>query len=102
MQCDSYCQQRARSFYDTLVTLDENLEVKGVLVESWTNNDDFTEFEFTLREGITFHDGTPVDAAAVVHNLQLAGQGLLISNALKDEFLRPWPTPMHLPCWEHC
>ena len=31
MQCDSYCQQRARTFYDTLVTLDENLEVKGVL-----------------------------------------------------------------------
>jgi peptide/nickel transport system substrate-binding protein len=84
MQCDSYCQQRARTFYDTLVTLDENLEVKGVLVESWTNNDDFTEFEFTLREGITFHDGTPLNAEAVVYNLQEAGSGLLISNAITD------------------
>jgi hypothetical protein len=39
---------------------------------------------FTLRSGITFHDGTPLDAAAAVRNLQETGTGLLISNAIKD------------------
>lgn len=84
MQCDSYCQQRARSFYDPVVAIGEDLEPHGLLVESWTNNDDFTVFDFTVRPGITFHDGTPLDAAAIVKNLQVAGQGLLLGAALKD------------------
>ncbi len=84
MQCDSYCQQRARSFYDPVVVVGEDLEPHGLLVEGWTNNDDFTVFDFTVRPGITFHDGTPLDAAAIVKNLQVAGQGLLLGAALKD------------------
>ena len=84
MQCDSYCQQRARSFYDPVVVIGEDLEPHGLLVESWTNNDDYTVFDFTVRSGITFHDGTPLDAAAIVKNLQVAGQGLLLGAALKD------------------
>ena len=84
MQCDSYCQQRARSFYDPVVVIGEDLEPHGLLVEGWTNNDDFTVFDFTVRPGITFHDGTPLDAAAIVKNLQVAGQGLLLGAALKD------------------
>ena len=84
MQCDSYCQQRARSFYDPVVVIGEDLEPHGLLVEGWTANDDFTVFDFTVRSGITFHDGTPLDAAAIVQNLQVAGQGLLLGAALKD------------------
>ncbi len=84
MQCDSYCQQRARSFYDPVVVVGEDLEPHGLLVEGWTTNDDFTVWDFTVRPGITFHDGTPLDAAAIVKNLQVAGQGLLLGAALKD------------------
>ncbi len=84
MQCDSYCQQRARSFYDPVVVVGDDLKPHGLLVESWTNNDDFTQFDFTVRSGIKFHDGTPLDAAAIVKNLQLAGSGLLLGAALKD------------------
>jgi peptide/nickel transport system substrate-binding protein len=84
MQCDSYCQQRARSFYDPVVVVGDDLKPHGLLVESWTNNDDFTVFDFTVRSGIKFHDGTPLDAAAIVKNLQLAGSGLLLGAALKD------------------
>jgi peptide/nickel transport system substrate-binding protein len=84
MQCDSYCQQRARSFYDPLIAINADLEPVGVLVESFEANADSTEFTFTLRPDIKFHDGTALDAAAVVKNLQLSGTGLLIANAVRD------------------
>ena len=29
----------------------------GQLAETWSNNDDFTQFTFNLRKGIQFHDG---------------------------------------------
>ena len=84
MQCDSYCQQRARSFYDPLVVVGDDLQPHGMLIDSWTSNDNQDTWEFTLRSGINFTDGTPVDAAAVVKNLQLSGSGVLLSAALKD------------------
>ncbi len=84
MQCDSYCQQRARSFYDPLTATNADLETVGVLVESFEPNEDFTVWTFKLREGIMFTDGTPLNAEAVVYNLQEAGTGLLISAAVKD------------------
>ncbi|GLY33004.1 ABC transporter substrate-binding protein [Kineosporia sp. NBRC 101731] len=37
----------------------------GRLATAWQANDDNTEFTFTLREGVTFHDGTPFNADAV-------------------------------------
>jgi peptide/nickel transport system substrate-binding protein len=84
MQCDSYCQMRARTFYDPLVALNADNEIVGVLLESFESNADFTEWTFHVRPGIKFHDGTDLDAAAVVKNLQLAGTGLLISKAITD------------------
>ena len=84
MQCDSYCQQRARTFFEPLTATNADLETVGYLVETIEHNDDFTVWTFTLRSGITFHDGTPLNAAAAVRNLQETGTGLLISNAITD------------------
>lgn len=39
--------------------------VEPLLAESWEVNDDFTEYTFVLRQGVTFHDGTPFTAEAV-------------------------------------
>ena len=55
---------------DSLVGLDENAEWKPNLAESLTPNDDFTTWTIALRPDVTFHDGAPVDAAAVVANLE--------------------------------
>jgi peptide/nickel transport system substrate-binding protein len=84
MQCDSYCQMRARSFYDPLVAVDNDLNWRPYLAESLEANAEATEFTVKIREGITFHDGTPLDADAVIYNLQAAGKGLLIQAAVKD------------------
>jgi len=35
------------------------------LATAWSVNDDATEYTFQLREGVTFHDGTPFNAEAV-------------------------------------
>ncbi|MEZ5142531.1 MAG: ABC transporter substrate-binding protein [Acidimicrobiales bacterium] len=42
------------------------------LAESITPNEDLTVWTVTVRPGITFHDGTPLDAEAVRMNLQSA------------------------------
>ncbi|GGH37426.1 peptide/nickel transport system substrate-binding protein [Cribrihabitans marinus] len=44
------------------------LEVEPGLATSWEISEDGTEYTFTLREGVTFHDGTPFNAEAVKFN----------------------------------
>lgn len=61
--------QVARAVYDTLTVPDANGDFKPYLAESITPNDSFTEFTIKLRPGITFHDGTPLDATVVKNNL---------------------------------
>ncbi|HCK19249.1 MAG TPA: ABC transporter substrate-binding protein, partial [Thalassospira sp.] len=55
--------------YDGLVRYkDGTLEVEPALAESWTISDDGTVYTFSLRDGVTFHDGTPFNAEAVKYN----------------------------------
>jgi peptide/nickel transport system substrate-binding protein len=61
----------ARSFYDTLMERDEDGVPQPNLAESVEANDDYTAYTLTLREGIEFHDGEPLDAEAVVANFEL-------------------------------
>ncbi len=59
------------NLYDGLVRYTPGtLEVEPSLAEDWTISDDGTIYTFQLRDGITFHDGTPFDAEAVVFNFQ--------------------------------
>jgi peptide/nickel transport system substrate-binding protein len=44
--------------------------LKPDLATSWKTNADATEWTFKLREGVTFTDGTPFNAAAVVFNFK--------------------------------
>lgn len=55
--------------YDTLFALDADFQPQPQMVDSWTTSDDGLTWRFTLREGLMFHDGTPVtgaDAAASI------------------------------------
>lgn len=56
--------------YEGLVRLDQDGEIQPLLAESWEVSDDGLEYTFTLREGVTFHDGTPFDAEIVQFSLE--------------------------------
>ena len=56
------------SLFNTLVTIDENLEVIPDLAKSWEVMDGGRTYLFHLHEGVKFHDGTDCDAAAVKWN----------------------------------
>lgn len=60
----------AYSIYDPLVSLDENGEYKPFLAESIEANDDLTEWTVTLRDGVEFHDGSPLDAETLLWNFE--------------------------------
>lgn len=99
MQCDSYCFQRAKSFFDPVAVFGADLKVHPYLAESITPNAALTEWTVKVRSGINFTDGTPVNADAIIRNLQDSGTGLLISKALGDVAKLPSaadPTKMEL------
>jgi peptide/nickel transport system substrate-binding protein len=59
------------NLYDGLVRFaDGSLAVEPSLAESWEIADDGLTYTFKLRDGVTFHDGTPFNADAVKFNFE--------------------------------
>jgi peptide/nickel transport system substrate-binding protein len=56
---------------DKLIYVDADGKVSPWIAESWEQNDTATAFTLHLKKGVTFSDGTPLDAAAVVANLDI-------------------------------
>jgi peptide/nickel transport system substrate-binding protein len=52
--------------YSGLTALAPDMSAEPDLAEKWTTDAGSTEWVFTLRKGITFHDGSPCTAADVV------------------------------------
>jgi peptide/nickel transport system substrate-binding protein len=61
--------QVARSIYDTLTVPNGDGGFVPFLAESVTSNPEYTEWSIKLREGVTFHDGSPLTAEVVKNNL---------------------------------
>lgn len=61
----------AVNIYDGLVrNKPGTLEIEPALASAWTISEDGLTYTFTLREGVTFHDGSPFDAEAVKFNFE--------------------------------
>ena len=82
-----------RGIYESLIRLkgDSASEVEPLLADSWEPNADASSWTFHLHPGITFSDGTPLDAEAVKTNyvrtitLELGTQFILGSFLPKPE-----------------
>ena len=57
-----------RAVLDSLVFQEDDGTFAPWLATEWAVSDDSTEYTFTLRDDVTFHDGEPFDAAAVKAN----------------------------------
>ncbi len=60
--------------YDTLFAMDEKLNIKPQMVESYTISDDELTYTFKLRGGLRFHDGAEVTSEDVIASLQRWGK----------------------------
>lgn len=56
--------------FDTLFAMNDKGEIKPQMVDAWERSDDRLAWTFRLRDGLRFHDGTPVAAADCIASLQ--------------------------------
>ena len=61
----------ASHLWDTLTWLNDDLQVEPHVAESWRLVNNFT-WEFRLHQGITFHNGEPLNAEAVRFSIERA------------------------------
>lgn len=57
------------NIYESLTQLDDDMNVQPLLAESWDAVEEDV-WEFTLKEGITFHDGSDFNAEVVKANIE--------------------------------
>jgi peptide/nickel transport system substrate-binding protein len=55
--------------YEGLTVADTDWGVHPVLAEKWESNEDASEWTFTLRQGVTFHDGTPLTSKDAAYSI---------------------------------
>src|SRR6185312_13172737 len=60
----------ARQYLDSLVSMQPDGTVVPWLAEKWDISKDGLQYTFYLKKGVTFTDGTPFDADAVVANFK--------------------------------
>jgi peptide/nickel transport system substrate-binding protein len=60
----------SRLIFETLVRLDENGRPQPLLAGSWQAEPGNQRWRISLRDGVSFHDGFPLDAASVVASLR--------------------------------
>ncbi len=65
---DSPSSNVRSQIFDTLVVFDSDMNLQPGLATAWEPVGDAT-WEFTLRQGVSFHDGTPFTAEAVAASL---------------------------------
>lgn len=68
---DGISSRLTRQLYDGLVKYrGATTEVEPALAEKWEVSRDGKVWTFQIRKGVKFHDGNPLDAAAVVWNFE--------------------------------
>ena len=79
-------EQVNRMMYENLVRFNAKMQIEPALAESWTQSADGLVWTFKLRQGVRFHDGTPLDAKAVKY---------FVDRVLSDE--KPFKASLYTP-----
>ncbi len=58
--------------YENMVEIDNDFNIIKNLIIDWSSNEDYTYWTFTVDQGHTFHDGTPVTAKDLRYSLDRA------------------------------
>src|SRR4051794_37879048 len=69
--------------YDTLLATDSNFKIQPQMAD-WKVSDDKLTYTFTLRDGLKWHDGTPVTAEDCVASLKRWGRNDNMGQKLMD------------------
>ena len=69
--------------YDTLLATDSNFKIQPQMAD-WKVSDDKLTYTFTLRDGLKWHDGTPVTAEDCVASLKRWGKNDNMGQKLMD------------------
>jgi peptide/nickel transport system substrate-binding protein len=83
----------ARSIYDPLVVPNEDGGYDPYLLSAIEPNEDYTQWTLQVREGITFHDGTPLTAEVVKNNLD-AYRGYVGKRSTDEATPHPTRSPL--------
>ncbi|MCU1299008.1 MAG: hypothetical protein JWO91_3286 [Acidobacteriaceae bacterium] len=62
----------SRLLFDPLVSLGDHGTVQAALATSWHADPGYQRWQFTLRSGVTFSDGSPVTAEVVAGSLRVS------------------------------
>jgi peptide/nickel transport system substrate-binding protein len=73
-----------QALYDTLTVPNDKGEYVPYLAKSVEHNADYTQWTIVLRDGITFHNGSPLNADAVKLNLDRFRRGVLFQFVFPD------------------
>ncbi len=74
--------------YEGLVRFDTELRVQPCLAASWVVSADGCTYRFTLRPGVRFHDGRPLNAEAVARSIERALDPERPGPCLAETYLR--------------
>jgi peptide/nickel transport system substrate-binding protein len=82
-------QPIANNVFDRLVWRDpDGTTIKPWIAESWTTSEDGLTWTFVLRDGVTYSDGSPLDAENVKKNFEFRAFGDDLGNVKHTS----WPT----------
>jgi len=79
--------------YDRLVRLDEHGRPRPALAVSWQHDAENKRWEFRLRPRVNFHDGSPLNAAAVAASLKMGANVAISAQAESVIIQEPYPDP---------